>query len=70
MVSRREDRMTELLERALAELAKQPAEMQDAIATRILAELEDEAAWSARFAATTDEQWSRLADMARRNKDG
>lgn len=59
--------MTELLDRALTELAKLPAEAQDAIAARILAELEDEAAWSERFSATTDEQWANLAAMARRS---
>lgn len=53
--------MTELLERAFAELAKLPADAQDAIAARILAELEEETAWSERFAATTEDQWTRLA---------
>ncbi len=43
---------------------KLSAEEQDALATRILAELADEQAWVARFNATTDEQWDRLAEAA------
>ncbi len=39
------------------------------MATRILADLEDDQAWEERFEATTDEQWSRLAEMARREID-
>jgi hypothetical protein len=58
--------MTELLQRAIAEIGKLPAEEQDALAKRILAELADEQAWAARFNATTDEQWDRLTEMARR----
>jgi hypothetical protein len=56
---------TELLQRAIVELGKLPADEQDAIAARLLAELEDEQAWSARFKATTDEQWDRLAAAVR-----
>ena len=58
--------MTELLQRAIAEIQKLPADTQDAIAARILADLEDEQAWAARFAATTDDQWDRMVDQARR----
>jgi hypothetical protein len=58
--------MTELLQRAIAEIQQLPAEEQDAIAARILAELEDERAWTAQFAATTDDQWVRMADEVRR----
>ncbi len=47
--------MTELLQRAVAEMEELPPETQDAIATRILADLTDEGAWAARFAATTEE---------------
>lgn len=58
--------MTTLLQRAVAEAEKLPVEDQDAIASRWLAEIEDERQWSARFAATSDEQWDRLvADMRR-----
>ena len=58
--------MTTLLQQAIAEIEKLPAEGQDAIATRILAELADERAWESRFNATTDEQWERLTEAARR----
>jgi len=58
--------MTNLLQQAIAEIQSLPAEEQDAIARRILAELADEKEWAARFQATTDQQWDRLADAARR----
>jgi hypothetical protein len=58
--------MRTLLEQAIAEIEKLPAEGQDAIATRILAELADEQAWAGRFNATSDEQWERLTQGARR----
>ena len=58
--------MTSLVREAVAEVEKLPAEGQDAIAGRILAELADERAWESRFDATTDEQWERLAQGVRR----
>ncbi|RMH19060.1 MAG: hypothetical protein D6696_11660 [Acidobacteria bacterium] len=58
--------MTHSLKRAIAAIRKQPRDVQDAIATRILLELEDEQAWQERFAATSDEQWDRMAGKARR----
>jgi hypothetical protein len=58
--------MTELLQRALVEIEKLPADTQDAVAARILADLADEQAWTERFEATSAEQWNRLAEMARR----
>ncbi|HLP91314.1 MAG TPA: hypothetical protein VK184_22370 [Nostocaceae cyanobacterium] len=57
--------MTELLQRAIAEIEKLPAEEQNAIATRLLAELKDEQAWKVCFAATTDNQWDSLAAIVR-----
>lgn len=57
--------MTELLRQVLAEIEKLPAEQQDAIATRLLVELKDEQAWEKRFAATTNDQWDKLAKMVR-----
>lgn len=57
--------MTELLQRAIAEVSKLSDEEQDAIATRLLAELEDEQAWQSRFEATTDNQWDNLAALVR-----
>ena len=59
--------MTELLQRAIAEIQRLPAEEQDAIAARILADLEDERAWTAQFAATTDDQWARMVEQVRRD---
>ena len=57
--------MTELLQRAIAEMQKLPADAQDAIPARILADLEDEQAWTAQFSATTDDQWVRMAEQVR-----
>lgn len=57
--------MTELLEKAIAKLKTLPASEQDAIATRLLAEMEDEQTWKAQFEATTGEQWDRIAEMVR-----
>lgn len=57
--------MTELLEQAITEIGKLPAAEQDAIASRILAELADEQEWTSRFNATTDHQWDRLSELAR-----
>ncbi|MGB3514908.1 MAG: hypothetical protein WBA43_00525 [Elainellaceae cyanobacterium] len=57
--------MTELLQKAIAEVSKLSDEEQDAIATRLLAELEDEQAWQSRFDATTDNQWDNLAALVR-----
>jgi hypothetical protein len=59
--------MTTLLQRAVAEVEKLPARDQDAIAARLLAEVEDERQWDKRFASTTDEQWDRLAAEVRRD---
>jgi hypothetical protein len=58
--------MTELLQRAIAEIEKLPTDAQDAIATRILTDLKDEQAWAGRFTATTDEHWDRLVEKIRR----
>jgi hypothetical protein len=57
--------MTELLERAIAQLKTLPADEQDAIAARLLAEIEDEQTWKAQFDSTTDDQWDRMAEMVR-----
>ena len=59
--------MTDLLERAFAEIQKFPAEVQDAIAVRILDDLADERRWDALFSATSDEQWDRMAEMVRQD---
>lgn len=52
--------MTELLRQAIAEISKLSDEQQDAIATLIMEELEDEAKWDATFANSQD----LLADLA------
>lgn len=58
--------MTELLKQAIAEIEKLPEDVQDTIAERLLAELADEKGWMARFSATTDEQWDRMAKIVQR----
>ncbi len=57
--------MTELLERVIAQLKALPDEEQDAIAARLLAEMEDKQAWKAQFESTTDDQWDGMAEMVR-----
>lgn len=57
--------MTALLAQAMAAIQQLPAEAQDAIATRLLAEVVDEHAWAERFEATTDAQWDQLAASVR-----
>ena len=58
--------MADLLQQVFSEIQKLPADQRDAIAARILTDLKDEQAWTERFAATTDEQWDRLAESTRR----
>jgi hypothetical protein len=57
--------MTELLKRALTELAKLPEQNQDAIAALILEELEDERRWDESFARSADQ----LAALAREARE-
>ncbi|MEM9092068.1 MAG: hypothetical protein AAGC93_25450 [Cyanobacteria bacterium P01_F01_bin.53] len=57
--------MTELLQQVIAKVSKLSDEQQDAIATRLLAELEDEQAWQTRFESTTDTQWDNLAALCK-----
>jgi hypothetical protein len=59
--------MTTLLQRAVAEVEKLPPEDQDAIAARLIAEVDDERQWDTRFASTTDDQWDRLVAEVRRD---
>ncbi len=61
--------MTELLQRAISAIEQLPDDVQDAIAARLLSEVEDERAWSEQFGATTDAQWNHLAEMVRRDLD-
>jgi hypothetical protein len=55
--------MTKLLEKALKKVSALPKEEQDAIASQIPAELEDEAAWAKRFTASGG-KLRRLAEEA------
>jgi hypothetical protein len=57
--------MTKLLQQAIAQIQQLPPQQQDAIASRFLAELQDEHTWETSFSSTTDEQWDRMAAMAR-----
>lgn len=59
--------MTERLRRAIAEIEQLPNDQQDAIATRLLAELQDEKSWTSKFEATTNSQWDKLAAMVRQD---
>lgn len=59
--------MTKLLQQVIAKIEQLPADQQDAIATRLLADLEAEQAWNKSFAATTDDQWDKLAEMVRKD---
>ncbi len=59
--------MNSLLRQALTEAEKLPVEDQDAIASRLLAEVEDERGWAARFADTTDDQWDRIVADVRQD---
>jgi hypothetical protein len=58
--------MTELLQKALAEVSKLSAEEQDVIAALILEALEDERQWEAAFAASQD-KLAKLAEKARQD---
>ena len=62
--------MTELLQQVISEIQKLPADQQDAIASRLMAELKDEQRWTEQFESTTDEQWDRLAGMVRQEIAG
>ncbi len=57
--------MTELLRQAIAQIEKLPPDQQDAIAFRLLAELQDEHQWETLFATATDDQWDQMAAMVR-----
>jgi hypothetical protein len=46
--------MTELLQQVIAEIKKLPTDQQDAIATIILEELEDDRRWDESFARSPD----------------
>ncbi len=62
--------MTALLERALAEAQKLPAEQQDAIAALILEEIEDEARWDDAFARSQDALVKLAAEAMKEHRAG
>ena len=57
--------MTELLQQAIAEIEKLSSNQQDAIASRLLAEVQDEQQWETSFNKTTDDKWDKMAEMVR-----
>ena len=57
--------MTKLLEQAIAQIQMLSEDQQDAIASRLLAELQDEQKWDIRFTSTTNDQWDQMAAMVR-----
>ncbi len=57
--------MTELLQQVIAEIQKLSPDQQDAIASRLMAEVKDEQKWTEQFESTTDAHWDRIADMVR-----
>jgi hypothetical protein len=64
--------VTKLLEEMISQIHQLSPEEQDAIAkrhcviaSRFLAELEDEQQWKSRFTSTTDDQWDEMAAMVR-----
>ncbi len=61
--------MTKLLEQAIAQLKTLSDEEQDAIASRLLAEMADELQWQSQFASTTDQQWDQMAAIVRQEID-
>ncbi|PSQ89649.1 MAG: hypothetical protein BRD45_02485 [Bacteroidetes bacterium QS_8_64_10] len=61
--------MTELMETLIDRLERLPSEKQDQYAAVYLAELEDDERWEKLFARTTERQWTKLAEQARREKE-
>ncbi len=58
--------MADLLQRVVSDIQKLPADQREATAALILTDLKDEQVWTERFETTTDEQWDRLAESAKR----
>jgi hypothetical protein len=57
--------MTELLGNLIAQLRLLPSIAQDAIASHLLTEIQDEQRWSKSFTETSGRQWKMMADMVR-----
>lgn len=56
--------MTELLKMAIAQLKQLPTDQQDAIASRLLVEIQDHEQWDTDLAFTTEKWWNQIATMA------
>lgn len=59
--------MTKLLQEAINKIQELSPEQQDAIASRILDDLEDEQKWEYLFTNTTDEQWAKMAEKVKQD---
>jgi len=57
--------MTELWQQAIAEIEKLSPNQEDAIASKLLAEVQDEQQWETSFNKTTDDKWDKMAEMVR-----
>jgi hypothetical protein len=57
--------MIKLLQEMISQIHQLSPEEQDAIASRFLAELQDEQQWKSQFTSTTDNQWDEMAAMVR-----
>lgn len=62
--------MTELLQQAIAKIEQLSPHQQDAIASRLLTEVQDEQQWETSLNNTTDGQWEQMADMVRQEISG
>lgn len=63
------NKMTQLFDQAVAEVVKQPANVQDAVATLILDELRDNAQWQTSFDRTSDADWEAVVQQVRAEID-
>lgn len=62
--------MTELLQQAITKIEQLSPHQQDAIASRLLTEVQDEQQWETSLNNTTDGQWEQMADMVRQEISG
>ena len=57
--------MTQLLRDLFSQLEQLPDDQQDAIASRLLTELNDDLRWEKNFEKTSEAQWEKMAIMVR-----
>jgi hypothetical protein len=57
--------MTELLRDLFSQLEQLPDDQQDAIASRLLTELNDDLRWEKNFEKTSETQWEKMAITVR-----